>query len=84
MEIVSGQRIQGESILIDDKTFIACQIVDCILVYNGGPIAFQRTTLSRCRYVFTGPARQTLHFLQNTGLMPHDPAEWGEFYDTVN
>jgi hypothetical protein len=84
MQLVQSQTIQGESLDIDNKYFIDCTLEDCTLEYSGCPVTFERTHLLRCRYVFRGLARTTVQFLQCTGLMPHEPSEWGEFPQQVN
>ena len=84
MEIINGLIIENQSIAIDDKHFIDCTLVNCILEYSGTNVAFESTQLRGCRYVFHGRARQTLQFLQGVGLMAFNPQEWGEFAETVN
>ena len=84
MEVIEDQEIRGESVTIDDKSFIRCTLVDCILEYGGRPVLFDRTHLRRCRYVFFGKARSTVHFLQGVGLMEHGAGEWGEFSPQVH
>ncbi len=84
MEIVDGRTIKGECLQLDDKHFINCMLVNCVLEYRGHPVIFDRTIMRGCRHVFYGQARRTLHYLQGVGLMPHDPAQWGEFSDQVN
>ena len=79
MEIVRGKTLDSVSVVIDETTFVDCTLVDCILEYSGGPVAFKRTQMRGCRYVFFGQARATVHFLQSVGLMDYHPLEWGEF-----
>ena len=84
MELIQGQTILGESLDIDNKYFIDCTLEDCTLEYSGRPVTFERTHLRGCRYVFHGLAKTTVQFLQCTGLMQHNPSEWGEFQPQVN
>ncbi len=83
LKAVVGLTIENESVEIDDKHFIDCTLVNCILEYSGRAVAFERTHMRGCRHVFFGQARRTLHYLQNTGLMPYAPADWGEYSDRV-
>lgn len=83
METVQDQKLEGLSLTIDDKHFIDCTLIDCILEYSGRPISFERTIMRRCRYVFFGSARSTVHFLQGVGLMEGSPLNWGEFPESV-
>ena len=84
METITGMTIQGECLSIDGKTFVDCLLVDCVLEYSGGPVSFERTNMRSCRYTFFGRARRTVHFLQNTGLMPFSPTEWAEASEIVH
>ena len=83
MEIITGLTITDESVEIDDKQFIDCTLINCVLQYSGRPVGFERTNMVGCRHVFYGRARRTLHYLQGTGLMPYKGSEWGEFADVV-
>jgi hypothetical protein len=83
METLSKQHIVGECLSIDDKHFTDCTLTDCMLEYSGGDVVFERTTLKGCRHIFYGPARGTLHYLQNVGLLALTD-DWGEYSDTVN
>ena len=73
-----------ESVELDDKQFIRCVFINCILECRGGDIVFDRSEMKGCRHVFYGRARQTLHYLQNVGLIPFNPAEWSEFSNQVH
>lgn len=84
METIQDQVIEGQSISIDCKLFRDCTLVRCILEYSGEPVIFERTQLQNCTYLFFGPARGTVHFLQSVGLMPYQPSDWGEFPDQVH
>ena len=84
MESIIGQTIENESVAIDDKHFIDCTFINCVLEYSGRQVEFERTFMRGCRHVFYGRARRTLQYLQGTGLMPYAPSEWGEFSDNVN
>ena len=84
MEIITGQNFSEANLCIDNKHFINCHLVDCILEYSGGDVIFERTNLRGCRHVFYGRARRTLHYLQGVGLMPHNPRDWAEFSNQVH
>ena len=84
MELVRGRTITGETITVDEKQFIDCWMVDCILHYSGGSVVFERTYLQGCQYVFFGAARGTVHFLQGVGLLSHEPGSWSEVPDHVH
>lgn len=79
METISSRTFEGQLMSIDNKRFINCEILDCVLEYSGHAVSFEHTRLKGCRYVFFGRARRTVHLLQGFGLMEYDPAEWGEF-----
>ena len=84
METIIGKSFQNERLTIDNKSFVNCTLTDCTLEYDGAPVSFYATHFSRCKYIFTGPAKRTVIFLQETELMPFDPAEWGEPKDGEN
>jgi hypothetical protein len=84
VEIIQGKKLEGVSVVIDETTFIDCMMINCILEYSGGPVAFERTSLRGCRYVFFGQAKATVYFLQGVGLLENDPHDWAEFPLMVN
>ncbi len=84
MQTIEGQVLHNGSLQIDDKRFIDCTFVNCILEYSGRPVHFERTHLRGCRYIFFGEAKCTIHFLQCTGLLLHNDSEWGESATTLN
>ncbi len=84
MERIVDRTIRDECMAIDGKLFQGCTLDCCILEYSGGPVVFEHTVIRRCRYVFFGPARGTVHFLQNVGLLVGDTSLWAEFPESVN
>ena len=84
MEQIQGQIIKGQTVTIDEKEFRDCVLERCVLEYSGGSVVFERTKLQSCTYVFFGPARGTIHFLQSVGLMPYEPSDWDEFPKEIN
>ena len=84
MEVIQDQLIEDQAVIIDKKEFRDCTLVRCVLEYSGGSVIFERTKFQNCTYVFFGPARGTVHFLQSVGLMPYQPSDWGEFPDAVH
>ncbi len=84
MQTINGRIIRGESLEIDDKHFIDCTLVDCILEYSGGDVTFERTSIRGCRHIFYGRARCTLPYLQDVGLIPAPESEWAEISASVN
>lgn len=81
METILGKTFHQQHLRIDNKSFINCTLTHCTLEYQGDPVSFYATRLSHCRYTFFGPAKRAVMFLQETGLMPFDPADWGEAMD---
>ena len=84
MEIITDATIAGESVSLDGKHFIDCTLVDCVLCYSGLNVVFERTSLKGCRHVFYGRARQTVHYLQNVGLLMNELGQWAEMPEEVN
>ncbi len=79
MQTVQNTTFEGEVLTIDDTLYADCVLINCTLEYSGGPVAFERTKMRGCHYVFFGRARRTIHFLQGVGLLEHGMHEWAEF-----
>ncbi|MGI4829427.1 MAG: hypothetical protein ACRYFU_14715 [Janthinobacterium lividum] len=84
MEIIVDATFTGESLTLDGKHFIGCTLVNCLLSYSGQDVIFERTAIKGCRHVFFGRARQTVHYLQNLGLMEHELGQWAELPEVIN
>jgi len=50
--MITGQKLENQHLEIDNKTFKDCVLVGCTLEYSGGDVAFLRTKVTECRYVF--------------------------------
>ena len=83
MQVIQNETIQGTRLPLDGKCFVNCILVKCVLEYSGGAVDFQQTVFRGCKYVFFGPARATVHFMQAVGLANDEPAMWAEFTDRV-
>ncbi len=79
LQTVQNTTFEGEILTIDDTLYTDCVLINCTLEYSGGPVAFERTKMRGCHYVFFGRARRTVHFLQGVGLLEHGMNEWAEF-----
>ena len=78
METIIDKALQDQRLSIDNKSVVNCTLTNCTLEYHGAPVSFYASHLKRCKYIFSGPAKRTVIFLQETGLMPFNPAEWGD------
>lgn len=83
MKLIEGRTIENEYVDLDGKQFRDCTLINCLLRYSGEPVIFESSRLESCRYVFFGPARATVHFLQAVGLLSMSTGEWGEYPDGV-
>jgi hypothetical protein len=54
---------QGETHVLDNNEYKACEFLKCTLVFRGGPLRFVQCHVSDCQFVCEGPAAQTLRFL---------------------
>lgn len=79
MNTIHSRTFEDEVLTIDDTLYSDCVLINCTLEYSGGPVAFERTRMRGCNYVFFGKARRTIHFLQGVGLLDRDTTEWAEF-----
>ena len=84
MELISHHTYTNAVVRLDDTKFCDCTFIDCTLEYEGGYVIFERSIMRRCRYVFSGQARRTVQFCQNTGLMPWNASEWAELPELVH
>ncbi len=84
MHTVQSRTFEDEVLVIDDTLYSDCVLINCTLEYSGGPVAFERTRMRGCQYVFFGRARRTVHFLQGVGLLEHGANEWAEFSSLVH
>ncbi|HVG27770.1 MAG TPA: hypothetical protein VM865_09205 [Acidobacteriaceae bacterium] len=84
MELIEGRALSQEQFSIDDKHFRDCTLTGCVLEYSGGPYVLERTRLKGCSYVFFGPARGTVEFLQSVGLVTNEFSDWAELSDEVH
>lgn len=57
----SGTRVQ-----LDNQEFSNCRFENCELEYSGtGPVVMNDCHFENPRFVFTGPAQNTLQFMRN-------------------
>ncbi len=84
MELIAHRTYRNVVVRLDDTEFCDCTFIDCTLEYEGGFIAFERSVMRRCHYVFLGQARRTVQFCQQTGLMPWNTSERAELPELVN
>jgi hypothetical protein len=78
VERIEGRLLEGEILDVDDTCFVDCNLQNCTLKYGGGPVIFERTRLSGCRYVFFGYAKASVEFLQAMGLLAVEESGWDE------
>jgi hypothetical protein len=70
MEIVRNEVVSGETIVMDDKHFVACKYSECKLIYSGGECQWTESTFERCQIVLSGPAQRTANLLVGFGAIP--------------
>lgn len=62
---VENQRFRNERVMLDNHHYIRCTFDDCDLVFTGtGQVGLTGNELNNCRWLFDGPAAQTLAFLK--------------------
>ena len=83
MDVIRNETLQDRRLPLDGKSFVNCSLVGCVLEYSGGPVNFEHTVFRSCKYVFFGPARATVHFMQAIGLANDEADMWAEFPDRV-
>lgn len=65
--MTSPQRTMvGGRVLMDGQTFVDINFEDADLVYEGGAVpSFNNCTFDRTRFMFAGPAENTIVFLRS-------------------
>lgn len=63
-QVVSKQTFINQEIHVENKQFVDCVFRGCTLVYNGGTPSFIRTGFFETRWVFDGPAQNTISLLK--------------------
>ncbi len=64
MEDIRDAAFESQIVVVDDKTFVNCNFLNCELHYGGGPCVFLETSIIGCRWSFGGSARRTLALIQ--------------------
>jgi hypothetical protein len=79
--------LEGETIDVDGRRFIACELRDCVLVYSGGePFEFVQSHFQNFRWRLGGAAYRTVEFLRwmRNGGLQDGPAVVQQFLDRIN
>ena len=69
MELVSNRTFHEETVLLDGKHFVNCNLEACELTYGGGAVSFERTLISGCDCAFGGQAGRTVDLLKVVGIL---------------
>ena len=69
MTCVENQTQNGTAVFMDDKYFINCNFVACILIYAGGDFGWRNSSFQDCKIHWEGPANRTINFLRVFGLL---------------
>ncbi len=63
--IAKGQTFTNTKIALDGANFDSCKFDRCVLVYSGLlPVTLQSNSFVDCRWEFSGPAANTVGFMQ--------------------
>ncbi len=76
LQVVRGQSLRSETVVMDGKHFIDCHLSNCVLEYSGQATVLESTQLSGCSFRFKGEAALTLNFLECFGLMPRGETDY--------
>ena len=64
MEIITGKTFVREQIILDNKYFDNCKIVECTLLYSGKQFRLSDTSIEQTNIRFCGPAENTVSLLR--------------------
>jgi hypothetical protein len=74
MEIIVGRKEENSTVVLDGKSFIDCEFVNCKLIYHANDdIAWTNVKFTNCQIVMAGAAARTQKFLFDTGWKPPQP-----------
>jgi len=76
MQIVSHVTFRDETVCLDDKHFMDCSLLRCVLDYSGEELMIERTEIHGCRLKLNGAAGRTLNFLQCMGYTQDVDGLW--------
>jgi len=69
MQIIENKVASGETVVLDDKNFIACRFKDCKLVYSGGDFTAIDTKFENCQVTLAGIAQKVAAVLGTFGIL---------------
>ena len=63
--ITEKMTFEGKTIVLDGGSFYACYFKSCTLNFNGVlPVAMHECSFDDCKWQFSGPAQNTIVFMQ--------------------
>lgn len=63
MATFTDQTFTDETLHLDGNNYTGCTFTGCVLIYAGGPLEFRGNSLDGCKWLFGGPAANTLVLL---------------------
>jgi hypothetical protein len=60
----SDRVFQNEAIMLDNRVFRRCTMINCKVVYAGGNLDMEDVVFENCEAELIGPARGTLELLK--------------------
>ena len=69
VETVQDSLFESETVVIDGRVFLHCQLINCELRYSGGPFQMVDTLVSGCEWAFGGAARRTMEVLHKFNVL---------------
>lgn len=61
----TNNKYQNSTVKIDNIHFIGCEFINCTLEYTGvGLVGIEGCTFDNVKWLFTGPARNTIDFMR--------------------
>ncbi len=69
MQTVSAVTFRDETVCMDDRHFVDCHLLRCVLEYSGKELTIERTEIIGCRLKLNADAGRTMNLLQCLGYM---------------
>ena len=70
MQIIIGKTFKKTRIVLDNKHFSGCEIIECLLLYSGKQFKITDTDMHDVKVQFSGAAECTIQLLKQLKISP--------------
>ena len=69
-----NETLENLALCVEEHQFNNCRLVNCQLIYDGGPFHLANTSFLNCQWQFRERAHNTVQLLQTIGLLQRGQA----------